>query len=93
MAPNSRLWKREAEVESDAAKLADVASTLATKIFGHKQKHHTTTTESELDAGKFGDVGVNLLHIYQKPFIALLYNDNVSKLISIKSFLMKRSCI
>ncbi|XP_040169096.1 synaptotagmin 1 isoform X2 [Anopheles arabiensis] len=50
MAPNSRLWKREAEVESDAAKLADVASTLATKIFGHKQKHHTTTTESELDA-------------------------------------------
>ncbi|XP_035916428.1 synaptotagmin 1 isoform X3 [Anopheles stephensi] len=49
MAPNARLWKRDAEVESDAAKLADVASTLATKIFGHKQKHHTTTTESELE--------------------------------------------
>ncbi|XP_052898488.1 synaptotagmin 1 [Anopheles moucheti] len=49
MAPNARLWKREAEVDSDAAKLADVASTLATKIFGHKQKHHTTTTESELE--------------------------------------------
>ncbi|XP_035779344.1 synaptotagmin 1 isoform X3 [Anopheles aquasalis] len=49
MAPNSRLWKREAEADSDAAKLADVASTLATKIFGHKQKHHTTTTESELE--------------------------------------------
>ncbi|XP_050077734.1 synaptotagmin 1 isoform X3 [Anopheles maculipalpis] len=49
MAPNARLWKRDAEVDSDAAKLADVASTLATKIFGHKQKHHTTTTESELE--------------------------------------------
>lgn len=49
MAPNARLWKRDAEVDSDAAKLADVASTLATKIFGHKQKHHTTTTESDLE--------------------------------------------
>uniref|UniRef100_A0A182Q2Z4 C2 domain-containing protein n=1 Tax=Anopheles farauti TaxID=69004 RepID=A0A182Q2Z4_9DIPT len=49
MAPNTRLWKRDAEVDTDAPKLADVGSTLATKIFGHKQKHHTTTTESELE--------------------------------------------
>uniref|UniRef100_A0A182K1L2 C2 domain-containing protein n=1 Tax=Anopheles christyi TaxID=43041 RepID=A0A182K1L2_9DIPT len=49
MAPNARLWKRDAEVDSETAKLADVGSTLATKIFGHKQKHHTTTTESELE--------------------------------------------
>lgn len=49
MAPNTRLWKREAEADTDATKLAEAASTLATKIFGHKQKHHTTTTESEID--------------------------------------------
>lgn len=49
MAPNTRLWKREAETDTDATKLAEAASTLATKIFGHKQKHHTTTTESEID--------------------------------------------
>ncbi|XP_058060567.1 synaptotagmin 1 isoform X3 [Anopheles bellator] len=49
MAPNIRLWKREAEADPDAAKLAEAATTLATKIFGHKQKHHTTTTESELE--------------------------------------------
>ncbi|XP_058120064.1 synaptotagmin 1 isoform X2 [Anopheles coustani] len=49
MAPNTRLWKRDAEADSDATKLAEAASTLATKIFGHKQKHHTTTTESEID--------------------------------------------
>uniref|UniRef100_A0A182W9P2 C2 domain-containing protein n=1 Tax=Anopheles minimus TaxID=112268 RepID=A0A182W9P2_9DIPT len=55
MAPNARLWKREAEEDTDAAKLADVASTLATKIFGHKQKHHTTTTESDLDVGEMED--------------------------------------
>ncbi|XP_052867473.1 synaptotagmin 1 isoform X3 [Anopheles cruzii] len=49
MAPNIRLWKREAEADPDAEKLAEAATTLATKIFGHKQKHHTTTTESELE--------------------------------------------
>lgn len=47
MAPGNKIWKREAEPESDAAKLSEAASTLATKIFGHK--HHRTTTESELE--------------------------------------------
>lgn len=41
------MWKREAEPDSDAAKLSEAATTLATKIFGHK--HHRTTTESELE--------------------------------------------
>lgn len=44
MAPGIKIWKREAEAETDAAKLSDAATTLATKIFGHK--HHRTTTES-----------------------------------------------
>uniref|UniRef100_A0A1Q3FRN3 Putative synaptic vesicle protein rabphilin-3a n=2 Tax=Culex tarsalis TaxID=7177 RepID=A0A1Q3FRN3_CULTA len=48
MAPGIKIWKREAEAETDAAKLSEAATTLATKIFGHK--HHRTTTEStELD--------------------------------------------
>lgn len=47
MAPGIKIWKREAEPESDAAKLSEAATTLATKIFGHK--HHRTTTESELE--------------------------------------------
>lgn len=47
MAPGIKIWKREAEAESDAAKLSEAATTLATKIFGHK--HHRTTTESELE--------------------------------------------
>lgn len=47
MAPGNKIWKREAEPDSDAAKLSEAASTLATKIFGHK--HHRTTTESELE--------------------------------------------
>lgn len=44
MAPGLKIWKREAEAETDAAKLSEAATTLATKIFGHK--HHRTTTES-----------------------------------------------
>lgn len=44
MAPGLKIWKREAETETDAAKLSEAATTLATKIFGHK--HHRTTTES-----------------------------------------------
>lgn len=52
MAPGLKIWKREAEAETDAAKLSEAATTLATKIFGHK--HHRTTTEStELETGKF----------------------------------------
>lgn len=47
MAPGIKIWKREAEPDSDAAKLSEAATTLATKIFGHK--HHRTTTESELE--------------------------------------------
>lgn len=47
MAPGIKMWKREAEPDSDAAKLSEAATTLATKIFGHK--HHRTTTESELE--------------------------------------------
>lgn len=47
MAPCIKIWKREAEPDSDAAKLSEAATTLATKIFGHK--HHRTTTESELE--------------------------------------------
>lgn len=60
MAPNTRLWKREAEADTDATKLAEAASTLATKIFGHKQKHHTTTTESEIDLEKNEDFSTAL---------------------------------
>uniref|UniRef100_A0A182J2A4 C2 domain-containing protein n=1 Tax=Anopheles atroparvus TaxID=41427 RepID=A0A182J2A4_ANOAO len=60
MAPKSRLWKREAEAESDVTKLTEAASTLATKIFGHKQKHHTTTTESELDMEENDDFSTAL---------------------------------
>lgn len=44
MAPGLKIWKREAEAETDAARLSEAATTLATKIFGHK--HHRTTTES-----------------------------------------------
>lgn len=47
MAPGIKIWKREADPDSDAAKLSEAATTLATKIFGHK--HHRTTTESELE--------------------------------------------
>ncbi|XP_058454233.1 synaptotagmin 1 isoform X2 [Malaya genurostris] len=46
MAPG--IWKREAEPDTDAADLAEAATTLATKIFGHKH-HHRTTTASELE--------------------------------------------
>lgn len=48
MAPGIKIWKREAEPDSDAGKLSEAATTLATKIFGHKH-HHRTTTESELE--------------------------------------------
>ena len=51
MAPNIRLWKREAEPEpgEEEPRLAEAVSTLATRIFNHKHKHQSTTTEiSEL---------------------------------------------
>lgn len=51
MAPNSKLFKREAD-EEEADELLGT-TTLATKIFGKKHKHHHATTESDLDLGEF----------------------------------------
>lgn len=46
MAPGIKIWKREAEPEADE-KLPEIASTLGTKIFGHKHPHlHPPTDPS-----------------------------------------------
>lgn len=50
MAPGIKIWKREAEPDADV-KLAEAATTLGTKIFGHKHPHLRTTTESDLETG------------------------------------------
>ncbi|XP_058826366.1 synaptotagmin 1 isoform X2 [Topomyia yanbarensis] len=52
MAPG--IWKREAEPDTDAAEIAEAATTLATKIFGHKHPHRTTTA-SELETEENDD--------------------------------------
>jgi hypothetical protein len=52
MAPNIRLWKREAEPEpvDEEPGPAEIATTLATKIFNHK--HHKLTTTEAADIGE-----------------------------------------
>lgn len=66
MAPNIRLWKREAAVAVDDVTSNILSSTIGpeTKIFGHKHhRHHdqlTTTTESELDMGKCEKYLINI---------------------------------
>lgn len=51
MAPGIKIWKREAEPEAEET-LSEAATTLGTKIFGHKHPHLRTTTESEFETGK-----------------------------------------
>lgn len=56
MAPGIKIWKREAEPDADV-KLAEAATTLGTKIFGHKHPHLRTTTESDLETDENDELG------------------------------------